>query len=86
MNASDLLIWAILTRKFEFYIQGKAANKSPDARPVAVGALIDVAVIAGQIAAAVDLQKELQGGQSVRRIMSEYPVALMFASESHGGS
>ena len=48
--------------------------------------LIDAAVIACQIEAAVDLQNELQGGQSARRIMSEYPVASMFASKSRGGS
>jgi len=47
---------------------------------------MDVAVIAGQIAAAVDLQNERQGGQAVRRVMSEYPLASMFASESLGGS
>jgi hypothetical protein len=86
MNASDLLICVVLTRRFEFYIQGKAEYKSLDGPPVAVGALIDVAVIACQIAAAVDLQNELQGGQTARRIMSEYPVASMFASKSRGGS
>jgi hypothetical protein len=63
MNASDLLICVVLTRKFEFYIQGEAGHKSLDVLPATVGALIDVAVIACQIAAAVDLQNELQGGQ-----------------------
>jgi hypothetical protein len=85
MNASDLLICVVLTRKFEFYIQGEAGHKSLDVLPATVGALIDVPVIACQIAAAVDLQNELQGGQSARRIMSEYPVASMFASKSRGG-
>ena len=86
MNASDLLICVVLTRKFEFYIQGEAEHRSLDGPPVAVGALIDVAVIACRIEAAVDLQNELQGGQSARRIMSEYPSASMCPSKSRGGS
>jgi hypothetical protein len=63
MNVSDLLIWIILTRKFEFIFKARQRISHWMPPPAVVGALIGVAVIACQIAAAVDLQNELQGGQ-----------------------